>query len=254
MLGVLSAMPSNHRLYPPPRAPWVMAMRWSELLFMHWPVDAEALRPHIPSMLDVDTFDGRAWLGIVPFTMSGVRARFTPALPGTRAFHELNVRTYVRHRDKSGVWFFSLDAANRLAVETARLTFNLAYFNAKMSLAERDGVIHYDSTRTDRRGQPARLDCSYNATGEFATPEAGSLEAFLTRRYRLFASELPPREPRRVWVGEIDHEPWQLATAECEVRYNTMCDASSIATPIDEAHLVMARPLHVRAWWPRRVE
>ncbi|MGD1916813.1 MAG: YqjF family protein [Phycisphaerales bacterium] len=231
-----------------------MAMWWSKLLFAHWPVDAELLRPHIPPMLEVDTFDGSAWIAIVPFTMTGVRARLTPALPGPGAFHELNVRTYVIHKGEPGVWFFSLDAANRLAVETARLTFHLAYFNARMSLREQGGSIGYESARTDQRGHSARLDCSYRATGDFAIPKPGSLESFLTSRYRLFASELPPREPRRVWVGEIDHEPWQLSPAECEVRDNTMCESLSIETPIDGAHLMVAKALHVHAWWPKRVE
>ncbi|MFI4916153.1 MAG: YqjF family protein, partial [Phycisphaerales bacterium JB060] len=118
-------------------------MTWSRLLFMHWPVPIDVLRPHVPPMLDIDTFDGSAWLGVVPFTMTGVRARWTPALPGPGAFHELNVRTYVTHRDKPGVWFFSLDAARRLAVEVARSTFRLAYFTARMSLEEHDGRIEY---------------------------------------------------------------------------------------------------------------
>lgn len=243
----------SHRPYPPPRTPWVMAMRWSQLLFMHWPVPVEALRPHVPPMLEIDTFDGSAWIAVVPFTMTGVRARFTPALPGTGAFHELNVRTYVTHNGKPGVWFFSLDAANRLAVETARLTFHLAYFNARMSLAKRDDRIEYTSTRTDRRAPSANLDCTYWSEAEPSRAAAGSLEAFLTDRYRLFASELPPASPKRVWVGEIDHDPWLLAPARCEVRTNTMAQPLGIATPSDDALLHLAQPVDVRAWRPRRV-
>jgi len=230
-----------------------MAMRWSRLLFMHWPVSVDQLRPHLPPMLEIDTFDGSAWIAIVPFTMSGVRARFTPALPGIGAFHELNVRTYVTHDGKPGVWFFSLDAADRVAVKAARLTFHLAYFNARMSLSERDGIIQYESTRTDRRANAAALRCSYRPTGAFVEAARGSLEAFLTNRYRLFASDLPPHEPRRLWVGEIDHDPWMLAPSACEVEHNTMCDGLSIPTPVHGAHLMMAQTLDVRAWWPKRI-
>lgn len=228
-------------------------MRWSRLLFMHWPVPESALRPHIPEMLEIDTFDGSAWLGVVPFTMTGVRARCTPALPGPGAFHELNVRTYVRYQDKPGVWFFSLDAACRLAVEAARTTFHLAYFNATMDLQERDARIHYTSTRTDRRGKTANLECTYSSVAEPSRTRPGSLEAFLTDRYRLFASELPPATPKRLWIGEIDHDPWLIAPAHCDVRENTMASPIGIETPASEALLHMAQPVTVRAWRPRRV-
>lgn len=230
-----------------------MAMRWSRLLFMHWPVPAEALRPHVPPMLEVDTFDGSAWLAVVPFTMSGVRARFTPALPGLGAFHELNLRTYVTHEGKPGVWFFSLDAASWPGVEVARRTFHLAYFNARMSLTRRDGGVAYESERTDARGKTAALSCWYKGEGSPKHAEPGSLESFLTDRYRLFASDLPPRKPERLWIGEIDHDPWLLAPARCEVEHNGMAAPIDVATPTDEAVLHLAEPVAVRAWWPNRV-
>lgn len=228
-------------------------MRWSRLLFMHWRVSEEALRPHVPPMLEIDTHDGGAWMGVVPFTMSGVRARCTPALPGPGAFHELNVRTYVRYHDKPGVWFFSLDAANALAVEAARRAFRLAYFNASMRLTEDKGAIAYASERTDRRGPPAVLRCRYGADGPAQRTQPGSLEAFLTERYRLFASDLPPREPSKLWVGEIDHEPWRLSKAWCETSENTMARALGIDTPAQTALLHLAEPVGVRAWLPSRV-
>lgn len=207
-----------------------MTMTWSRLLFMHWPVPESALRQHVPPMLEVDTFKGIAWLGIVPFTMTGVRARGTPALPGPGAFHELNVRTYVRYQDNPGVWFFSLDAASRLAVMAARLGFHLPYFNATMSLTERDGRIRYASTRTDHRAAAAALRCTYWTEHNTTCSVPGSLEAFLTDRYRLFASDLPPREPERLWVGEIDHDPWLLAPARCEVEHNSMVAPLGVET------------------------
>src|SRR5688500_5474109 len=129
--------------------PWSVFMRWHELLFMHWPVPAAALRPLIPAGLELDTFDGSAWLGVVPFRMSGIRRRLLPPVPGTAAFPELNVRTYVTAGAKPGVWFFSLDAANRLAVRVARWTFHLPYYDATMSCTrDRAGEVAYRSTRT----------------------------------------------------------------------------------------------------------
>src|SRR5215213_585770 len=122
----------GHRLWPRPRRPWVMAQTWTHLLFAHWPLPPEAVRPLIPAGLPLDTFDGQAWVGIVPFQVVGLRARWLPPIPGTANFPELNVRTYITRDDKPGVWFFSLDAANRLAVEAARASYHLPYFKADM--------------------------------------------------------------------------------------------------------------------------
>ncbi|HEY0384863.1 MAG TPA: DUF2071 domain-containing protein, partial [Pyrinomonadaceae bacterium] len=107
-------------------------MNWGKLLFMHWPIEARLLRPLIPQRLVIDTFDGSAWIGVVPFTMWGVRPTFVPPVPGLSQFHELNVRTYVHLDGVPGVWFHSLDAASRLAVWGARTFFHLPYFNARM--------------------------------------------------------------------------------------------------------------------------
>ena len=109
-----------HRPWPLPAGPWVMAQSWHDLLFAHWQIDAARMRPHVPAALEIDTFEGQAWIAVVPFRMSGVRLRFTPALPWLSAFPELNVRTYVVAERKRGVWFFSLDAGNPLAVAMAR--------------------------------------------------------------------------------------------------------------------------------------
>src|ERR1700752_1138850 len=127
----------------------LMRQNWGKLLFMHWRLDPEILRPLIPAQLSIDTFGGRAWIGVVPFTMWGSRASFLPPIPGTSAFHELNVRTYVHHEGVPGVWFFSLDAANSLAVWGARTFYHLPYFNARMRLDQREDSIRYSSTRTD---------------------------------------------------------------------------------------------------------
>src|ERR1700682_5420336 len=156
-----------HRPWPLPSSPWIMAQSWHDLLFAHWQVNAAALRPHIPAQLAIDTFEGKAWLGVVPFRMSGVRLRWTPALPWLSAFPELNVRTYVTAQDKPGVWFFSLDAANAVAVAAARLSFHLLYFNARMRCEEREGWIHYLSERTDRGAPAAILEGRYRPLSDF---------------------------------------------------------------------------------------
>ena len=118
----------------PPRWP-VMRQKWRELLFVHWPVRPEELRPLVPPQLDLDLFDGMAYIGLVPFTMTGVRPVGLPPVRGLSSFHETNVRTYVhRARSDPGVWFFSLDAANRIAVSLARTLYHLPYYHARMFL------------------------------------------------------------------------------------------------------------------------
>jgi uncharacterized protein YqjF (DUF2071 family) len=148
----------SDRTWPLPRAPWVMRMRWSELLFAHWQVDPDLVQKQLPGGLTVDTFDGAAWVGVVPFLMSDVAPRWCPAVPGLSAFPELNVRTYVMRDEKPGVWFFSLDAANAVAVRVARATFCLPYMDARMSMVAEDPAgICYDSTRTHRGEHPAKF-------------------------------------------------------------------------------------------------
>ena len=132
-----------------------MAQSWHDLLFAHWPVPSKELRAGIPASLEIDTYDGQAWLGIVPFRMSGVRFRGIPALPGLSAFPELNIRTYVTAGGKPGVFFFSLEAANPIAVRAARYWYHLPYRHARMACrAEGDGIA-YTSQRTYWRASPA---------------------------------------------------------------------------------------------------
>src|SRR5688500_16539155 len=145
-----------------------MFMRWHDLLFMHWSFPPEAVRPLIPAKLQLDTFEGRCWIGVVPFHMSKVRARFLPPIPGTSAFPELNVRTYVTAQGKPGVWFFSLDAGSALAVTGARALYSLPYFRARMSIrAGRDGLV-YASRRTHRGAPRAEVSATYRQSGHDA--------------------------------------------------------------------------------------
>src|ERR1700680_1748643 len=167
-----------HRPWPLPAGPWVMAQSWHDLLFMHWPVDAAVLRPLLPPQLQIDTFEGHAWLAVVPFRMTDVRLRGAPAVPWLSAFPELNVRTYVTCGGKPGVWFFSLDAGNWLAVAIARAWFHLPYFRARMSSAKLDGWIEYRSERTHRGAASGVLLGRYRPVGEEFLAQSGSLEHF----------------------------------------------------------------------------
>lgn len=241
---------AEHRPYPLPRGPWALAMSWHDLLFIHWPVSAEVLRPWIPPSLHLDTFDGNAWLGVVPFRMSGVRPHFLPAVSQVSNFPELNLRTYVSADGKPGIWFFSLDAHNKVAVRLARATFNLPYYDADMSYQISGDEVRYRSVRTHKGEPPARFEGSYRPTGEVFESEPGTLENFLTERYCLYAADGRGRVSR----GDIHHHMWPLQGAEAEMETLEMTGQIGVDLPQINPILHYARRLDVVAWPPRRIE
>jgi uncharacterized protein YqjF (DUF2071 family) len=221
-----------------------MRMTWSELLFAHWAVEPDIVAQHLPAGLSLDLRDQRAWVGVVPFLMSGVAPRGCPAMPYLSRFLELNVRTYVVKDGKPGVWFFSLDAANKFAVRVARQTFSLPYMDANMSLEREDSSsINYQSTRTHRGEPAADFTATYRSEGESFEAQKGTLEHWLTARYCLYSAD----RKGNIYRGEIDHPPWTLSKASCNIEPNTMGESHGFV--FDETpHLLYAEPIHVRAW------
>jgi uncharacterized protein len=239
---------TEHRPWPLPDGPWIMKQEWHDLLFAHWAVPVDALRPLIPQALEIDTFGGQAWLGVVPFRMSGVRMRGTPAVPGFSQFPELNVRAYVVRDGKPGVWFFSLDATNVVAVCGARALFHLPYFLAAMSCEEDAGWIRYESHRKDHRGSPASLVMHYRAIGDIFHAAPHGIEHFLAERYCLYTAD----EQGRVIRCEIHHPHWPLQLAEAELQENTMADAAGITIADLKPELLhFSRHQEVLVWAPQ---
>jgi uncharacterized protein len=225
-------------------------MRWHDLLFAHWRVDAGALRPLVPDAFEIETFEESAWLGIVPFRMSGVRPRLLPSLPALSAFAEVNVRTYVSYHGHRGVWFLSLDAGGRLAVEAARRAFRLPYYRARMTTTtEQDGWVSYETARADRRGAAAAFSGRYRPVGAVERAAPGSRAHFLTARDGLWS--LDRRQMPR-WVG-IRHAAWPLQPAELELEKQTLSTAGGIDLLGPPADLWFSRRLDVVAWRPVRV-
>ena len=225
-----------------------MEQRWHDLLFAHWRVEKEWLRQHVPSELEIDMYQGEAWLGVVPFRMEGVRLRYAPAIPGTSCFPELNVRTYVKHGEKAGVWFFSLDAASRLAVTVARAWFHLPYFFAQMSCEARSGWIEYASERKDRGSPAAVLRGKYRGEGNTFHAASKTLEHFLTERYCLYRADADGTLKR----GDIHHLPWNLQVAQAEISENSMTKGLGLDLGTPEL-LHFSRRQDVKVWPPRRV-
>jgi uncharacterized protein len=226
-----------------------MAMRWDDLAFLHWPVPVAALETQIPNGLQLDTFAGQAWIGIVPFRMAGVHARGLPEVPGTNEFLELNVRTYVTNGTRPGVWFFSLDCENPLAVRGARVGFSLPYFDAKMQSLETNSGFDYSSTRTHRGAPAATFHAKYEPTSEVTPSIPGTLEHWLTERYCLYAQ----RPTGQVIRGEILHQPWPLQACQVEILENTLCVSLGLNLPAKSVFAHFAKRLEVHAWWPTEV-
>lgn len=239
----------DHRPWPVPSRPWVMTQRWHDLLFAHWPLPPDALYPHLPPPLLLDTFDGVAWIGVVPFRMSHVRLRGLPALPWLSAFPELNVRTYVTVEDKPGVYFFSLDANNPVAVAVARWWFHLPYFRAQMVCTTDGRTVYYRSSRTHRGAPRAEFIGRYRPCGGIFRTISDTLEHWLTARYCLYAADAH----QRLYRGEIHHQPWPLQPAEAEITVNTMADAYNAGLLDTPPKLHFVRQLEVIIWAPQQV-
>lgn len=223
-----------------------MAQSWHDLLFAHWPMAPEGLRHLIPSQLALETFDGRYWVGVVPFWMSGVRARGVPAIPGVSRFPELNVRTYVTYGGKPGVYFFSLDAASRLAVRTARAVYHLPYFYANMKAESGGEEIVYRSLRHDAA---AEFRGRYRPIAPVELRKPGTLEHFLSERYCLYTVH-----KSEVYRGEIHHVPWPLQDASAHISVNSMASAAGIVLPDANPVLHFAKRLDVLIWPLRRAK
>jgi uncharacterized protein YqjF (DUF2071 family) len=218
-----------------------MGQTWLDLLFAHWSLPVEALRPAVPTALPIDSFEGRAWIGITPFEVSGVRLRGTPPLPRISRFPEINVRTYTTVDDKPGIYFLSLDAGSRLAVAGARRVFRLPYFRARMSIERAGGEVVYRSRRVTPE---ASLHVRYRADGPVLQARPGTLEHFLTERYCLYTLD----ESSRIHRADIHHPPWPLQRAAAHFELNTMTASYGLVLPAERPLLHFSARQDVVIW------
>jgi hypothetical protein len=202
-------------------------MGWRRVLFANWPVAPDVVRPHVPDAMALDTYDGEAWLSVVPFTNVDVRPAWIPSGWGV-PLPELNLRTYVVCDDRPGVYFFSLDAQGALGVLGARVFHRLPYYYARIDLATRDDRIRFRSRRLHPGARPVHFDATYGpAGGEGFRADAGSLPAFLTDRYRYYTEA----QSGAVRYAEISHDPWPLFEAEVRFEQNTLFRANGFDRP-----------------------
>jgi uncharacterized protein YqjF (DUF2071 family) len=227
----------------------LMHQTWGKLLFMHWRIEERELRPLIPEPLEIDTFDGSAWIGIIPFTMWDIRAfpPYMPLVPGLSSAHELNVRTYVQFDRVPGVWFFSLDCNSMAAVLAARMFYHLPYYDADIDLNQRAKRIHYSLKRTD--GLPAHFRGSWNIGETIPFSHPDSLEFFLTERYCLYAEH-----DDELYRARIFHQPWPLQKASMNSYRSTMIQALGVKPLPGDPVLNYADEIDVEIWPIRRVQ
>lgn len=207
-----------------PDGPWIMTQSWHDLLFAHWPVNSRDLREKVPAGLELDLFDGQAYVGVIPFRMTNVAPRGVPAMPFVSAFAEINVRTYVTFGGKPGIYFFSLDADSQVAVTVARTLFRLPYFTASMDVIVEGETVSYRSERTARDGPPAEFCAQFRPVGPMSHAMPGTLDWFLTERYCLYTVD----EEFLAYRLQIHHPPWPLQPAEAQIQLNTMAEAAGI--------------------------
>jgi uncharacterized protein len=223
----------------------VMYQQWRKLTFLHWRYPADLVQSRLPAGLTVHTLDGSAWIGLIPFEMVGVRAPGVPALPWASRFPETNVRTYVQGPDgRTGIWFFSLDAARLPAVLTARTGYRLPYFWSRMSVAARGGRLVYRSRRRWPGPAGARCDVDVVPGGPV---DAGTAEEFLTARFRLYS-----RNAGRLVGADAQHEPWPLHSGRVDRVDQTLIQAAGLPDPVGEplVHTSPGVSVRIGLWHP----
>ena len=240
----------DHRPWPIPERAWTWRQSWLDLLFAHWPVSAATLRPLVPAELEIDEHDGTSWVGVVPFRMADVARRPLPPLPGISAFPELNLRLYVRHQGKAGVWFLSLDAANWLVVRAARQLFHVPYVWAGIAFGpEGETGFRLASSRLDAP-RALGFEAAYRPCSEPFEATPGSLDHWLTERYCLYARSAGGE----LFRVDVHHGPWPLHRAEAEIRRNELGRPHGLdLESAPPAQLHFSRGVEVVAWGAERL-
>ena len=225
----------------------IMQQAWENLLFLHWPMDPAVLRPLIPECLEIDLFEGQAWVSVTPFELNDLRALTLPAIPGLSSFTELNVRTYVVHNGQPGLWFFSLDASKLLPAIAARVFFMLPYFKAQMDYSAGGNAFAFSSKRIVP--PDAEFEATWRTGQRLRAPDTDSLAFFLVERYCCYALGGP-----RLFQIRIYHHPWILVEAEAQVEKSTMFSAAGLPEPGTTPLAHFSEPLEVEIWAPTAIE
>ena len=240
---------TSHKPRPLPPGRWAMTQRWNDLLFAHWPIAGSVMDALLPDWLEADSYQGSAWLGAVPFWLDRIKIRGVPSIPGLRNFPDLNLRTYVRDRltGTPGIYCFSVDSSNLLAVAVAHLAYHLPYKLAEMHLEQRsEREFAFYSRRRFTRPHVI-FKARYRGLGpthKTAEIPPGSLEYFFSERNCVFSTNRAGQPIQ----ANLHHVPWPLEEAEAEIERNDLGTAVGIALPNQEPVLHYSRRLAVYIW------
>jgi len=207
-----------HRPFPIPSQKWIMRQSWRNVLFLHWPVPVEKLRPLIPSSLQIDTFNGSAWLGIILFVLEGIFPLGISSVSLTPKFPETNVRTYVKYKDKPGIYFISIDVENWASLNIAKRWYRLPYNSAQIFFRKDGQTCYFQSIRKGNENPSISLKGKYGPISDVYYAKKGTLDHWLTERYCLYSSN----NGVNIFCGEIHHQPWPLQKAEIDLVRNTL--------------------------------
>ncbi|EKN71035.1 hypothetical protein BABA_02632 [Neobacillus bataviensis LMG 21833] len=209
---------SGHRSWPLPSKYWIIRQSWRNLLFLHWPIPLEKLRPHIPSSLQIDTFNSYAWVGVILFVIEGIYPRGISSVSLTSKFPEVNVRTYVTYDGKPGIYFLSIDVENWASLRIAKRWYRLPYHSAQISFRKEGQAFHMHSIRKGNANTPISFKGKYVPVAKVYFPKEGTLDHWLTERYCLYSSN----NGVNIYCGEINHRSWPLQNVETEIYHNTL--------------------------------
>ncbi|MRX74305.1 DUF2071 domain-containing protein [Bacillus lacus] len=221
---------------------WILKQTWRNTLFLHWPVDYSLLRSLVPEELEIDRYDGEAWLGVLPFEMHHIRPRYLPSVPYFSRVNELNVRTYVTYKGRPGVYFFSLDANRLYAVLAARRLIGMNYLHASISSKVEKGKIHFQSRRIHPHAPPAEFEVSYQPVSEQFYAAEGTLQFWFTERYIFYA-----KRNGKLMMGEMIHQNWPLQLAECTVHKDTLTEPYG-GINAERLQIHFAKEVHAHFW------
>lgn len=243
---------TEHRPYPMPQQPWIVRQDWIDLCFCHWEMEPQVLQKLLPNSLEIDTFEGKAYIGIVPFRMDKVRFRFVPSVPYISSFPELNIRTYVRFGEKHGVFFFSLDAHSQIAVWFGRRFFHVPYHYAHMQNISVENGWTYISKRissSNSNDAPALFEATQIPDGDTYYATEGSLLHFLTERYCFFSH----RPDGKLICSDVHHAPWPIKNSNIEIVHNSLLQKFGIQNPQKPDLVHASSGVPIVGWWPHLI-
>ena len=234
----------DHRSWPVPSKNWIMRQTWKNVFFAHWPILPERLRSSIPSSLDIDTYQQMAWLGVVIFEIEGIYFRGLSPISVVFRFPEVNLRTYVQHKGKPGVFFLSLDVGNWASLAISKRWYHLPYCKAKISYRKEGNTFHCQSVRNGNSNNPITFKGSFTTDLRSYFPEEGTIDHWLTERYCLYSLD----RKGNIYCGDIHHKPWSLQKAQAVLSNNTLPAPFGIDISEDEPILHFSKGLDALFW------